>query len=46
MTIVCLFFQLVSLLVFTISEELKYAQSIGYTIIPPRGYLYEKGFVG
>lgn len=28
------------------SEELKYAQSIGYTIIPPRGYLYEKGFVG
>ena len=26
------------------SEELKYAQSIGYTIISLRGYLYEKGF--
>lgn len=25
------------------SEELKYAQSIGYTVIPIKGYLYEKG---
>jgi len=26
------------------SEELKYARSIGYSITPLRGYLYEKGF--
>jgi DNA polymerase type B, organellar and viral len=26
------------------SEELKYAEKIGYTIIPLRGYLYEKGY--
>jgi len=25
------------------SEELKYAKSIGYTVIPIKGYLYEKG---